>query len=49
LHLLDASGRIVLDLHTGENDLRGLAPGAYFLRFTDTSGRTGTSRIVVID
>jgi hypothetical protein len=30
--LLDASGRKVLDLHTGPNDVRALAPGVYFVR-----------------
>jgi hypothetical protein len=29
--LLDISGRKVLDLHTGANDVRALAPGVYFL------------------
>jgi hypothetical protein len=30
--LLDASGRKVLDLHPGANDVRALAPGVYFVR-----------------
>jgi hypothetical protein len=30
--LLDVGGRRVLRLHPGANDLRGLAPGVYFLR-----------------
>jgi len=30
--LLDISGRNVLDLHPGANDVRALAPGIYFLR-----------------
>jgi YVTN family beta-propeller protein len=30
--LLDASGRKVLDLRPGPNDVRGLAPGVYFVR-----------------
>ena len=30
--LLDASGRNVLDLHPGANDVRALAPGVYFVR-----------------
>jgi len=30
--LLDAAGRKVLDLHPGENDVRALAPGVYFIR-----------------
>jgi YVTN family beta-propeller protein len=30
--LLDISGRKVLDLHPGANDVRSLAPGVYFVR-----------------
>jgi len=30
--LLDAAGRKVMDLHPGENDVSGLAPGVYFVR-----------------
>jgi phosphoribosylformylglycinamidine (FGAM) synthase PurS component len=30
--LLDSSGRTVLDLHPGANDVRALAPGVYFVR-----------------
>ena len=30
--LLDACGRKVLDLQSGTNDVRGLAPGVYFVR-----------------
>ncbi len=29
--LLDASGRVVMDLQPGENDIRHLAPGVYFV------------------
>jgi hypothetical protein len=32
IHLLDATGRKVLDLKPGVNDVRALAPGVYFLR-----------------
>jgi YVTN family beta-propeller protein len=31
--LLDASGRKVMDLHPGANDVRPLVPGVYFVRF----------------
>jgi hypothetical protein len=31
--LLDVSGRMVMELHPGANDIRGLAPGVYFLRY----------------
>ena len=30
--LVNVSGRKVLDLHPGANDVRALAPGVYFLR-----------------
>jgi len=30
--LLDISGRKVLDLHPGANDVSGLCPGVYFVR-----------------
>jgi len=30
--LLDAAGRKVVDLRAGANDVRGLAPGVYFIR-----------------
>jgi hypothetical protein len=30
--LLDASGRRVMSLHAGPNDVSSLAPGAYFVR-----------------
>jgi len=30
--LLDASGRKVLDLHPGANDVRALSSGVYFVR-----------------
>ncbi|MFO7639686.1 MAG: T9SS type A sorting domain-containing protein [bacterium] len=30
--LLDASGRKVMDLTPGDNDVRHLAPGVYFVR-----------------
>jgi hypothetical protein len=29
---LEISGRNVLDLHSGANDVRALAPGVYFVR-----------------
>ena len=31
--LHDASGRKVMDLRPGDNDIRRLAPGVYFLRY----------------
>jgi len=38
--LLDISGRRVLSLHSGANDIHGLAPGIYFVR----SGLSAVSR-----
>jgi hypothetical protein len=38
--LLDAAGRVVLELQPGPNDVRGLAPGIYFL----SSGPSAVSR-----
>ena len=48
--LLDATGRKVLDLHPGANDVRALAPGVYFVRGTKTEdGRPdATVRKVVL-
>ena len=43
--LLDSSGRKVLDLHPGANDVRALAPGVYFVR--DAADEGGTRKIVV--
>ncbi len=34
--LLDVSGRKVLDLELGANDVRALAPGVYFVRGPET-------------
>jgi hypothetical protein len=47
--LFSITGRQALDLNPGENDLRGLAPGAYFLRAADAEGKPITSRLVVVD
>lgn len=48
--LLDISGRKVLDLHPGANDVRALAPGVYFLRgprTADGSPDAAVRRVVV--
>jgi hypothetical protein len=37
--LLDATGRKVLDLRTGDNDVSRLAPGVYFVRQKRSSGQ----------
>jgi hypothetical protein len=38
--LLDATGRTVLEVKAGPNDVSGLAPGIYFVRTQDTEHRT---------
>jgi YVTN family beta-propeller protein len=46
-HLLDISGRKVLDLHPGANDVRALAPGVYFIKDQSVVSRqqTGTGSV----
>ena len=47
--LLDIAGRKVMDLMPGENDVRRLAPGVYFVRVASGAGRKASSiRKVVI-
>jgi hypothetical protein len=41
--LLDASGRSVLDLHSGPNDVSRLAPGIYFVHSASGAGHTAPS------
>jgi hypothetical protein len=46
--LVDISGRKALDLHTGANDVRALAPGVYFVRAV--SGKlsaVGCHRVII--
>jgi hypothetical protein len=45
--LLDISGRKVMDLQPGENDVRGVAPGVYFVRTAESSGRSAVRKIVI--
>jgi hypothetical protein len=47
LTLLDAAGRLALDLKPGPNDISALAPGVYFVRPASGAGRKATSRIVI--
>ena len=42
--LLDAAGRIVMNLHPGANDVRHLAPGVYFVRQTSDVARVILTR-----
>jgi hypothetical protein len=46
--LLDVSGRKVLDLKAGANDVGGLAPGVYFLREEHAQAQAQAVRKVVI-
>jgi len=46
--LLDISGRKVMDLQPGENDVRHLAPGVYFIRAQGTGVMGQETRKVVI-
>ena len=46
--LLDISGRKVLDLRPGKNDVRALAPGVYFARQASSVGRDVSSVTKVV-
>ncbi len=46
-YLFDASGRPVLRLRPGPNDIRHLAAGAYLVRFT-SNGRSRTSKLLIL-
>jgi len=46
--LLDVSGRKVLDLHTGANDVRRLSPGVYFVRGAQAQAQAQTIRKVAV-
>jgi len=45
--LLDVSGREVLDLHPGANDVRHLAPGIYFVHSTLDNRQSKMTKVVV--
>jgi hypothetical protein len=47
VELLDVSGRKVLDLHPGPNDVRSLSPGAYFVRLGPNRKDTRLTKLVV--
>jgi YVTN family beta-propeller protein len=46
--LLDISGRKVLDMHAGANDVRTLAPGVYFVRTAQAQAQAQAIRKVVV-
>ena len=45
--LLDASGRAVMDLQPGENDIRHVAPGVYFVRTAESGVRSAVAKVVI--
>jgi hypothetical protein len=45
--LMDASGRKVMDLKPGENDVRALAPGVYFVREEPQATSSKVRKVVV--
>jgi photosystem II stability/assembly factor-like uncharacterized protein len=45
--LLDISGRKVLDLHPGANDIRQLAPGVYFVRSAVSVASSTAQKLVI--
>jgi hypothetical protein len=49
VELLDVSGRKVLDLHPGPNDVSRLSPGVYFVRATSglAGGASNVTKAIV--
>ena len=45
---LDVGGRKVMDLKTGANDVRGLAPGVYFVREAQAQAQAAGSKLQAI-
>jgi DNA-binding beta-propeller fold protein YncE len=45
--LLDVAGRRVMELQPGENDIRHLAPGVYFLRTAESGKRSAVTKVVI--
>jgi hypothetical protein len=46
--LLDISGRRVLDLHAGANDVQTLVPGVYFVREAQVQAQAQAVRKVLV-
>ena len=44
--LLDITGRKVMDLHPGANDIRHLSPGVYFVRYADGGARSAVQKVI---
>jgi hypothetical protein len=49
--LLDISGRKVMDLEPGANDVRALAPGVYFVRPASSARReaSGVTKVILTE
>lgn len=47
IRLLDISGRKVMALHPGPNDVSRLAPGIYFMRTVSSDGQPANTKVVV--
>ncbi len=47
-HLLDISGRKVMNLSPGANDVRALAPGVYFVRVAALGDGVSSQRLVLV-
>jgi hypothetical protein len=45
--LLDATGRKVMALRPGPNDVRHLPAGVYFLRMANGEGRMANTKVVI--
>jgi YVTN family beta-propeller protein len=45
--LLDIAGRRVMELLPGENDVRGVAPGVYFVRSAEGGERPAVTKVVI--
>ena len=45
--LVDIAGRRTMELKPGENDVRHLAPGVYFVRTAEGGGRTAVSKVTI--
>jgi hypothetical protein len=45
--LLDIPGRHVMDLEPGQNDIRHVGPGVYFMRPADSGDRSAVTKVVI--
>jgi hypothetical protein len=45
--LLDVSGRTVMALHSGQNDVSRLGAGVYFVRLADSGERSAVRKVVI--